>query len=282
MKHSTKLIFCILFATGLISCRQDTAKPGAQREKYKDLGGITLDSEIPGSEVYFGGKRIGVVPVSLSAAVLKRLGVPNPRLDTNSWLASSPNSVFVDTLNKGQSEGFEFVAPIQVRSDYVSVQTKWGMRTRLIGASGDQDHNKFIQVRFDSVFYELVRNSLGLKMEVVDMSAPTGPWKLKAVLSNHSTNVIKGFEPMMSVSSRMKLGENGYGSGNHNEIKLPPEWASINPGQSLETNIDFIPDTEKGDYDFAIGFYLFKNSSRNALSGWGAIYSPERKPFTVK
>jgi hypothetical protein len=156
------------------------------------------------------------------------------------------------------------------------------LRTKPNGFSSDQSYKKYISVRFKSVFGELVEKSLSLKMEVIDMSATNGPWKLKAVLTNHSAQVITGFKPVIQVSQSRKISENRSQSGKQDSLELSNEWASINPGQSLETEIQISPDTIPGDYEFGMGFYLYKDKSCNALSGWGYVSASEQKSFTVK
>ncbi|HTX22308.1 MAG TPA: hypothetical protein VMD27_10705 [Candidatus Aquilonibacter sp.] len=284
MKRTAILFLCVLLGAGLAACSK---KSTTQKwpPYFKDLGGFTIDSEVPGSEVFFGGQKLGTVPVTLSSNDLMRLGIPNPRVDTNLYLTSDPKGVAVSGINaQGKPERIEFMylVPEKVRSDYVSFDTQWGTRTKPWGWSADHSFRKYVSARFRSVFGELVENSLSLKMEVIDMSATNGPWKLKAVLTNHSTQVITGFKPAIQVSQSRKIGKNGWESGTPDVVELPKEWASINPGQSLETNLQFSPDGIPGDYDLSMSFFLFKDKTCNTLSGWGYVLAPERKSFTVK
>ena len=224
--------------------------------------------------------------ITLSSNDLVRLWfIPNPQVDTNLWFRPDPKGwALSGTSKEGKPERAEFmyIVPEKVRSDYVSFETQWGSRTQPNGFSSDQSSKKYISIRFNSVFGELVEKSLSLKMEVIDMSATNGPWKLKAVLTNHSTQVITGFKPAIQVSQPRKIGENGVFSGKQDVVELPKEWALINPGQLLETNLQISPDNEPGDHELAMGFHLFKDNTCNTLSGWGSRSAPERKSFTVK
>ena len=140
MKPLVTLFLCIFLGAGLVSCGKRGAKPEWPKD-FKDLGGFTIDSEVPGSEVFFGGQKLGTVPITLSSNDLVRLGIPNPRVDTNFWFTPDPKGwALSGTSKEGNPERAEFMylVPEKVRSDYVSFETQWGSRTKPNGFSSDQ------------------------------------------------------------------------------------------------------------------------------------------------
>jgi hypothetical protein len=266
MKLSVIPLLCALLAACAASCRGHK-----EQTRYNDTDGVTLDADVPGTEVYLAEKKLGTVPVTLSAKELARLGVPNPRLDTNVILNSDGfgETVFIGGIAK-DSERFMFLVPKSVRSDYVSVETPWGIRTRHSG--GSFDPRKSFRVNCAKV---IRRDGLSLQLEALNPISSNGaPWKLRVNLLNHSPQAIKGFRPSIKIC-HSQVGPRWAHRG-PSEVALPDEWASIDPGKSHQTEISVDPPDAQGEYGIYLIFSLFKDTTSAYLAGGGWCYSNTR------
>jgi hypothetical protein len=263
MKPATISFLCALLAACTLSC--DRPKDQVQ---YKETDGITLDADVPGTEVYLADKRLGTVPVTLSAKELARLGVPNPRLDTNAFLNSDGfgETVFVAGTGK-DSERFMFLVPKRERSNYVPVETPWGLRTRHCG--GNFNPGKSFRVYCAKV---VQGDGLSLQLEALNpVTSNKAPWKLKVTLVNHSPQALKGFRPSIKIC-HSQAGPRWSHKG-PTEVTLADDWTTIRPSQSLQTEISIGSPETNGDYGLYVIFSLFKDATSNYLAGDGWCYS---------
>jgi hypothetical protein len=238
--------------------------------RYKETDGITLDADVPGTEVYLRAERLGTVPVTLSAKELARLGIPNPRTDTNTLLNSDGfgESVFIAGTGK-DVDRFTYLVPERMRTNYVPMETPWGIRTRHAG--GSFNPQKSFRVYCAKA---LGRDGLSLKLDPVEsVWTNRGPWKYRVTLSNHGAQPIRGFRPSIMICRSFYSPRSTIGPG---EVALPKQWASIDPGQSLQTEVTVGPTDVIGDYGIYAIFSLFKDPTNNILIGDGWRYSNTR------
>jgi hypothetical protein len=258
-------------AASSLSCARH-GEPGS----YRETDGITLDADVPGTQVFLAEKPLGTVPVTLSAKALASLGVPNPRLDTNLVFNSDGFGETVFVCQGGtEFKRFTFLVPARVRADYVPMETPWGLRTKHDGASSYP--GKSFQVNCARA---IRHDGLSLTLEAPHpVSDGKEPWKLKATLMNHGLRAITGFRPsLMICRSAFCPPWNRRGPS---EPTLSKEWASIGPGQSLETELSLDPPDTRGDYGIYVIFSLFKDATSNYLAGDGWCYS-NTKLLSVK
>src|ERR1051325_5871047 len=162
----------------------------------KPQDGITLDADVPGAKVYLAEKELGTVPVTLSARKLAELGVPNPRNNPALTFNSDGFGETVFIAGAGdESFRFMFLVPATVRSDYVSAETPWGLRTRHAGGSFHPGES--FRVNFATV---IRRDGLTLRVEPLDpVSTNKVPWKLHLDLVNRGAQALHGFRPSIQI-----------------------------------------------------------------------------------
>jgi hypothetical protein len=265
MKPARILLVSALLVAGATSCNRHK-----EQTQYKETDGITLDADVPGTEVYLRAERLGTVPVTVSAKELARLGIPNPRTDTNTLLNSDGfgESVFVGGTGK-DVDRFTYLVPQRVRTNYVSMETPWGIRTRHAG--GSFNPQKSFRVNCAKV---VGHDGLSLRLDPVDpVSTNRGPWKYRVTLSNHGAQAIRGYKPSIRICRSFFSPRSAIGPG---EVALPNEWASIDPGKSLHTEVSVGPTDARGDYGLYAIFSLFKYPTNNLLAGDGWCYSNTR------
>jgi hypothetical protein len=274
MKPALIWLACVLLVVLAISYNQHR-RPG----EYAHTDGIILDADVPGTHAFLAEKDLGRVPVTLSARKLARLGIPNPRKDTNAVLFTTGNSAWVCRKGLNPETRFMFQVPPRVRSKYLSMETPWGMRTKFGQCSfgpggywGGSCRVQCLKVPRD--------DGLSLRLEALPKGVGSfTPLKLKVTLSNHGPRTIKGFRPSIQVW-RASFGSPWVSQG-AGKINLPKEWASIKPHQSLETEISSTPPDDKADYGFCAIFQLFKDQTSDHLAGDGWCYSNTRL-FSVR
>jgi len=257
MKAKVTSLICALLAACGVSCN------------HKD--GIILDADVPGTEVYLAEQKLGTVPVTLSAKKLASLGVPNPRMDTNVILDSDSFGETVRVMPRTASGlnyfNFMFLVPKSVRSDYVSLETPWGLRTRHSGGMGDRGES--FRINCAKV---IGRDGLSLHVDTLDPISSNGaPWKVRVSLINHGPQSIKGFRPSMKIC-HSQVGKRWANRGPR-EVNLSAEWASIDPGKTFRTDISIDPPEAPIDCGAYLIFSLFKDETSNHLAGNGWCYS---------
>jgi len=264
MKPKAIALICGFLAACEVSCNDHK-----DRLQHRNTDGITLDADVPGTEVYLAEQKLGTVPVTLSATRLASLGVPNPRTDTNAILNSDGfgETVNVIGVTGTESKCFMFLVPANVRSNYISVETPWGGRTRHTG--GSIEPGKSFRVNCAKV---IGRDGLSLHLNTLNpISSNAEPWKLRVSLTNHGPQSIKGFRPSLKIC-HSQLGKRWAHRGPR-EVNLPAEWASLDPGKAFHTDISIDPPEAQGDCGAYLIFSLFKDETSNHLAGQGWCYS---------
>jgi len=267
MKRALILSICALLAVCAISCNRQKEQ-GQEPLGHKDTDGITLDADVPDTEVYLAEKKLGTVPVTLSAKELALLCVTNPRNTTNVVFdADGQGETVLIGKGSGDFKYFMFLVPERVRSDYVPAETPWGIRTRNSGCT--YEPRKSLRV----ICVKLIsRDGLSLQLDVREQASSNSvPWKLRVTLSNHGQQVVKGFRPSIHVFR--SVFSKGWNQQQPVDISLPKKWESVEAGQNLETEIPIDPPRDKLDHGVYVTFKLFKDETSNFLAGDGSCYS---------
>src|SRR5262249_45547875 len=158
------------------------------------------------------------------------------RLQTNAIVSSDGfgETVFVGSGGP-ESRRFTFLVPERVRAQYVPLETPWGIRTKTGGCL--VNFKKSIRV----TCLRLIGNDgLSLNLQSLQpISDGKTSWKLKATLTNHGLQAITGFRPSIKICRSAFCPQ--WDGRSPSELALPNQWASIAPGQSLETEVPLDP-----------------------------------------
>lgn len=262
MKITWQLHLLVLASVLLVAC---------DRERTGELtiveDGIVLDADVPGTCVFLKEKKLGTVPVKLSAADLTQLDVPNPRLNTNIIFNTDGFGECVYVIAQGKPHvNFTFAVPQQRRKEFVELETPWGIRTKHAGGSF------WPQKSYRVKFMPITRSDgLSLSVDWQTNSAESKGWKLRATLSNHGLKTVAGVRPTLQLGRSIFSAE--WKNIEAQQIELPLSWNSIAPNATLSTEMAVTPPRAKGDYAVYVIFSLLKDGSTNLLAGDGWCYS---------
>ncbi len=236
----------------------------------KKNSGITIDSEVPGTEVYLYGQKLGTVPLNLSSDQLQKLGLPDPSIDTNAVLDSDGwgEGLIIRRIREQDNVRLLLHAPHEARADYLSIETPWGTRSKGGGGSIPAPNT------FRSHLMPVTNaEGLALSIEIPPFVSrnQTNAWTVTATLTNSGSVTITGYRPQLRVL---------YGTFQthwqrriHKTVSLPSEWASITPGAMLEYKVQLDNPILSEDYSVFVVYSLHTDPNSASLVGSGSVYS---------
>jgi hypothetical protein len=224
-------------------------------------GGVVIDSDVPGTKVYFGESELGVVPVRMSAKELGKLGLP--RSDADRVILGSDGwgeSLFLGIEDEWEHK-IHLVAPDP--GLYLTAQTPWGGRTRIAGGETSADQNYF-RAKLNRRTSEEVKVSL----ELLGRTASGLSVRVDAL--NRAIEPFTGHRPELLFQWGTMT--TPWRTRSSHRIELPEAWNSLEPNETHFLVIDLpFADSRDGTSLFCV-MSLFEDPEGDDLAGKGGIY----------
>jgi len=228
-----------------------------------------IDTEIPGTEVYFRDKLLGKTPLILSKADCAAIGLPvaaGTSIDFDGW---GEGVAFHDPMTNSDPR-LMFKVPAGDASLFLTYETPWGSRTKTAGGWD-------LPNGFRSKFLSRGQNGIGVIVNI-DFDPKPDPaeklLKVKVSVTNSGRNPYTGFRP--EVELHWGTLDAQWQRRSHKTFKLPAEWRNIAPGQTLQTEVEIPSPGATGDYSVFATLNLFQNAKDNYLAGTGSVYSDSK------
>jgi len=236
-----------------------------------------VDSTVPGTAVYFRDKLLGKTPLSLSKADWTRFGLP-----VTTGQSASPSGI-VNSDPDGWGEGLCFhdpatntdprlmyKVPPSYEKSYLEYDTPWGKRTKMAcGEGGSGGFRSYFMSRGQDGIGVLLRIDLANAVASSDRKV-----NLVVTASNTGSAAYSGVRP--EVEFLWGTFDVQWQHRFHKTSKLPPEWANIAPGQTLQTTLSIDLPKVSGDYSLFAILNLFQPEHGEYLVGKGSVYSDSK------
>ncbi len=215
---------------------------------------FTIDAEVPGTEVYFRDKLLGVVPLQLSKKDCLGLGLiesSNAILDDDGWGEGIPFS----DLASNTYRRVMLKVPPRVESGYFVYETRWGLRTK-----NGQCYLETNSIRSTMMSKSKWPKGFSLQIDLPATATITDQFlNVTASLTNSSTNVIAGLRPQLEM--HWGTFDVQWQGRKCKKFPLPGEWGTIKPGQSLDYSTQIPVPKTPGDYSVFATFFQFKDET---------------------
>lgn len=227
-----------------------------------------VDSDVPGTEIYFRDRLLGTVPVWLSKREclnLRLIESTNVFLDTDGWGEGIPFS----DLSSNTHMRVMFKAPSLVESNYFIYETPWGTRTKNGGGYLYTNGIRSIMMSKSewpkgfSIQIDLPKN-----IAVTEESV-----KITAFVKNAGTNLIAGLRPQLTVLCRTF--DVQWQNCECHKFSLPGEWSQIGPGQMMNFAVNLPIPKAAGDYSVFATLDLFEDKTTENLA-YGSFYTDSK------
>ncbi len=226
-----------------------------------------IDTEIPGTEVYFRDKLLGKTPLILSKADCAAIGLPvaaGTSIDFDGW---GEGVAFHDPTTNSDPR-LMFKVPAGDASLFLTYETPWGSRTKSAGGW-------YLPNGFRSKF--MARGQDGIAVSI-DFNPKPDPaerlLKVKVSVTNSGAIAYRGFRPEVELLWGTFYVQWQRRSGK--TFKLPADWADIAPGQTLQTTVEIPLPASAGDYSVFATLHVFQNEKDDYLVGVGGGYSDSK------
>ena len=234
-------------------------------------GDFMIDCNVPGTEVWLEGRRLGVVPLKMMKYQLAALDVP----------ASAPapggsqSPLALDGWKEGLFLGEEgeresklmFRVPDAVAAKYLAIETRWGPRTKV--SSGQFGANGVRATMAAATGADGLAVSLG-PLPAVKRGDATAP--VKVTVANTGGSTLSGHRPQLTV--HWGTFHTPWRRRTRKEVSLPADWSSFGPGQTRSFSVDIPVPTVAEDYSVFVTFHLFQSPEGNVGTSGG--YSESR------
>lgn len=196
-------------------------------------GGVVIGADVPGTKVFYRDRLLGTVPVSLSAADLKSLGLPacdgkDVILESDGWA----EGLFLGREDKEEHK-IHFLAPDP--SPYLVAQTPWGPRSKIGGRTGGGNLTEINLFRRDSA-------PVAVALEPAERT-PEG-LTIRVTARAGVAQSIKGHRPELLFQWGGM--DTPWRKRRSHTVKLPPEWASFS-SRETETIVVTLPLKESAE-----------------------------------
>ena len=229
----------------------------------------TIDSTVPGSEVYYRGTLLGTTPLRVTRTICNQHGFAIPS-----------ESLIVDGWGEGIAFGTEdeyeakimFLVPEPQRNKYLSIETPWGIRTKRSGSYGNYNGPP-VELKTD--FMTLVdADGIRLGLHAIPTVKPSEQISLRLTLSGTGTKDISGFRP--ELMAFWGSYDTPWRNRACEEMSLEETFSKISPGDSFELTMPIRAPNVASDYSLFVVFHLFEEESGDKLE-IGAVYSESRQ-----
>jgi hypothetical protein len=237
--------------------------PGLSGEEF------TIDCDVPGTEVWLDGRRLGVVPLKLTKNELVALGVParvpgtlQSPLKLDGW----KEGLFFGEEDERETK-LMFRVPDAVAANYLAIETRWGRRTKVSrGQFGAEGVRAEMSAASEA---DGLAVSLG-PLPAVKRGDATAP--VKVTITNTGGATLSGYRPQLTV--HWGTFDTPWGRRTKKEVSLPADWSSFGPGQARSFSVDIPVPTVAEDYSVFVTFHLFQSPEGNVGTTGG--YSDSR------
>ncbi len=263
------LTLLVVLVSGLITA-QYLAKLRPPTVPTGPEGGLILDADVSGTEVYYGNRKLGTVPVSLTVEQLTDLQLPSTDqarivVERDGW----GESWFMG-IEDLEEYKLHFLAPDP--ESYHVTQTPWGARSQIDGGSAHPRRNYF-----RAELYPRSRSPIQLAITVLDRSPTSTRIRLQATPTG--TRRVEGHRPEL----RLIWGDMStpWRKRKQHWETLPPNWHQIGPNTQAEITLEIPLSEEEGAVSLFPMLYLYtsKNSAilteSTAIRG-DSVWIPER------
>ena len=190
----------------------------------------TIDSTIPGSEVYYRATLLGTTPLRVTRDMCNEHGfeIPTDRLIVDGW----GEGIAFGAEDEDETK-IMFLVPEPQRDKYLSIETPWGMRTKRSGSYGNYNGPP-VELKTD--FMTLVdADGIRLELHAVSTARPSTDIELRLTLYGTGTKVISGFRPeLMAFWGNYDTPWRNRSCG---KMVLEEKFCRISPGDSFETTM---------------------------------------------
>lgn len=228
----------------------------------------TIDSTIPGTEVYHRATLLGTTPLRVTRAMCTENGfaIPKDELVVDGW---------GEGLAFGQEDEDEsrimFLVPKAKQDNYLTIETPWGMRTKRSGSSGN--HNGAPVVLKTDFMQQVDADGIRLELHPIPTAKPSEEIELRVTLSGTGTKEIEGHRPeLMALWGSF---DTPWRHRSSTSMQLEESAASILPGETVEISVPMRVPNVASDYSVFVVFHLFKEDKGDDLK-IGAVYSESR------
>jgi len=236
----------------LASCGSDTGSPSAWK----------IDADVPGTEVYLGGQRLGVVPLRITKKQLADNGATLPQDASKSAIGPDGWGEGIYAGDEGDNEAkLMFRVPDEQAVKYLPVETPWGRRTRVMPTPDAAEG----ALRFKMApAVDETGLKLGLSLPSSRVNVAEAYVTLEVSLEYTSDKYNKGERPELLVL----LGtlRTPWNRRTKAVFKLDRDWSTWEPKRARKTTVSIRTPSVCEDYSVFAVFRLYEGETGEALS----------------
>ena len=241
-RHLISFLSSCVFVLLGCSCDKPKNFPAETTEKPACW---VIDADVPGTELFMDGRKLGTVPFTLTAEFIESLGLPpqGEHLNWDGW----GGGIRLGIQDEHEVE-LLFRVPDEVAASYRTIETPWGRRT---GTSGSQDNKITTQYRMAPID----RDGMILTISVPEQHQdPKQPIEIQVRAEYAGPDRLLGADP--NVFILWGTYQVGWRRRNISEVALPASWSEFAPGDVKETNLQFEAPNVNDDFHVFVVFHL--------------------------
>lgn len=215
----------------------------------------TIDSSVPGTEVYYRASLLGETPLEVTRTMCKEHGfkIPDDLLIFDGW----GEGICFGTEDEDESK-IMFLVPQRERDRYLTIDTPWGERTKQRSVAY---HNES-ELKTD--FLPLVDDDgIRLELKPIETARPSTELTMSLTLSGTGEQEVTGCRPeLMALWGSF---DTPWRHRSCSRMSLDERFSSIAPGDTLDVTMPIKAPDVASDYSVFVVFYLFKDETGHRL-----------------